>query len=62
MLQDARGHQPVYLEDFNRGEDDDISTAISPRRATIRSTLLEDNLRRRLVGRRSSTARARAAR
>ena len=51
MLQDARGHQLVYLEDFNREEDDDYLDRHLAQEGNDPLTLLEDtDLRRRLVG------------
>ena len=51
MLQDARGHQLVYLEDFNREEDDDCLDRHLAQEGNDPLTLLEDSdLRRRLVG------------
>jgi len=51
MLQDARGHQLVYLEDFNREEDDDYLDRHLAQEGNDPLTLLEDSdLRRRLVG------------
>ena len=37
MLQDARGHQLVYLEDFNREDDDDYLDRHLAQEGTIRS-------------------------
>ena len=50
MLQDARGHQLVYLEDFNREEDDDYLERHLAHEGNDPLTLLEDvDIRRRLV-------------
>ena len=51
MLQDARGHQLVYLEDFNREDDDDYLDRHLAQEGNDPLALLEDtDLRRRLVG------------
>jgi RNA polymerase sigma factor for flagellar operon FliA len=50
MLQDARGHQLVYLEDFNREEDDDYLDRHLAQADSNPLDLLEDaDMRRRLV-------------
>lgn len=51
MLQEARGHQLVYLEDFNREDDDDYLDRHLAQEGNDPLALLEDtDLRRRLVG------------
>jgi len=50
MLQDARGHQLVYLEDFNRDDDDDYLERHFAQEDSNPLDLLEDaDMRRRLV-------------
>lgn len=50
MLQDARGHQLVYLEDFNREDDDDYLERHFAQEGNDPLSLLEDNdMRGRLV-------------
>jgi RNA polymerase sigma factor for flagellar operon FliA len=36
MLQEARGHQLVYFEDFDGDDDDYLDRHLAARRATIR--------------------------
>ncbi len=51
MLQDARGHQLVYFEDFNREESDDyLDRHLAQDDANPLSLLEDADMRRRLVG------------
>lgn len=51
LLQDARGHQLVYLEDFNRDDGDDYLERHFAQEDSNPLDLLEDaDMRRRLVG------------